>query len=711
MIEQHRSGPRAADGARPSADLEPLVYETELVEDPPAEPSEPGHEVEARRPAGPALVQPSEQTMRAARALGVAAFTVGQGWHSWAVRGYDGWTFGVYRRQIRAAEAMGDREALADWTDRKQLAVERRHKRLMELPLLALGLLKMSVIGSLVLAVLVPLVATLVWATGGDGIAVFRWVRDTIRWLFDAVAFIWPWVVVSLPVVLVAGGWREGRRRGSTPSWLATSADADVDVAIDETTIAKALGALRISLINAYLKQGLPLQFLVPARKDGRGTYAEIRLPMGVPAEEISKPEKRAGLATGLYRATKEVWPTTGDEAGILKLWIADKGALAEGAGAHPLLTAGLVDVFKGVPFGKTLRGDPMVAPLMERNTITGGMPGQGKSSGARVIMAGAALDPTAELRIWVPDANFDFEVFRRRCSRYVMGAEDEKIEQIRDDLLELYAEVQARGELLIEHEEPAVTRKLADAGIGLHPLVCLLEEAHIAITHKEHGEEISQLLIDIVRLGRKRGIHLIVSTQAPTKDSMPRDVTRNCSNGVAFAVGDHVANDALLGAGAYRGGHRATELIPGVDRGTAIVKGFTGERSDVVQVYFLSISKGNDQVTPILDRAMSAIEKRGTGLPGRHRSVRAVEPPRDLLDDLDEVMGDEPIPVADLPALLARLAPRWLPYRSLTGKALREQLADAGVRVPSTGNRWPVSPEAVREALAERRAVEEEGS
>jgi hypothetical protein len=34
----------------------------------------------------------------------------------------------------------------------------------------------------------------------------------------------------------------------------------------------------------------------------------------------------------------------------------------------------------------------------------------------------------------------------------------------------------------------------------------------------------------------------------------MPRDVTRNCSNGIAFAVGDHVANDALLGQGAYRG-------------------------------------------------------------------------------------------------------------------------------------------------------------
>jgi len=689
----------------PGIELETIVYEGEVVDAPTPEPST---ELEVRSIRRFIQARPSERQRELARGAAVHVLTVGQGWHSWWVRAWDGLTLGVYRRQIRAAEQMGDREALADWTDRKQLAMDRRHSRLVDLPRMLFGLLKVAVGVLVLLLVVIPLIAGLVWMTGGDGTAVFRWVSGAIRWLFDTVAFLWPWFVTGLPVLLVVAGWREGRRRGTPPTWLATAADADVDVTIDETTIARALGALRISQITAYLKQGLPLQFIVPARKDGRGTYAELRLPAGVPAEEISKATRRAALATGLYRATKEVWPTTGSEAGILKLWIADKGALAEGAGPYPLLTEGAVDVFKGVPFGKTLRGDPMLAPLMERNTICGGMPGQGKSSGARVIMAGAALDPTAELRIWVPDANFDFEHFKRRCSRYVMGAEDEKIERILRHLRELYDEVQGRGEVLIQHEEPSVSRKLADAGIGLHPLVCLLEEAHIAITHKVYGEEISQLLVDIVRLGRKRGIHLIVSTQAPTKDSMPRDVTRNCSNGVAFAVGDHVANDALLGAGAYRGGHRATELIPGVDKGTAIVKGFSGERSEVVQVYFLSITKKNDQMTPIIDRAMAAIEERNAGVPGAGRPAPEPDAPRDLLEDVVEVLGEETFPSADLPALLAKLAPRWAPYKTLTGKQLRADLEERGVRIPSTGNRYPVSPASVREALARRRADED---
>jgi S-DNA-T family DNA segregation ATPase FtsK/SpoIIIE len=507
-----------------------------------------------------------------------------------------------------------------------------------------------------------------------------------------------------VPAFLVAA-WREGRRHGTAPAWLATASEAEADITIDETTIAAALAALRIPQIRDYLKTGLPLQYITPARRDGRGTHAVIRLPGGVPAEQIALPQRRAALAASLHRLTKEVWPSTGADAGVLDLWVADKGALAEGAGPYPLLTDGVVDVFRGVPFGKTLRGDPMVAPLMERNTMTGGMPGQGKSSAARVIMAGAALDPTAELRIWVPDSNYDFEVFAPRCSRYVMGAEDEKIAQILADLQELHAEVQARGQRLIDHEEPQVTRELANRNIGLHPLFGLLEEAHVAIQHKKFGSQIAQLLIDIVKLGRKRGIHLIVSTQAPTKDSMPRDVTRNCSNGIAFAVGDHVANDGLLGQGAYAAGHRATELIPGTDIGTAVVKGFTEGRSEIAQVYFLSVSKTNNQVTPLIERAMAAIAKRGKGLPGGDRPApREIETHRDLLEDLDAVLSAEPVRAAKVPALLAQLAPFWAEYQSMTGEALREQLAlRYRIKVPSTGNKYLVDPVTIRDALARR--------
>ncbi|WP_198942841.1 cell division protein FtsK [Actinophytocola xanthii] len=647
------------------------------------------------------VVRESERPKQAGKGGIRFALDVVQGVESLAKRAWDASTMGVYRRQIRAAEAVGNQELLAEWTERKEAAAERRHDRLKDLPGVLGGIARVIVGGLFGLVFMVLLVALFVQLSDtGQFTAVLGGFMNAVRWVFTAIAFAWTPFVMMLPGIVVLAAWREGRRRGHRPGWLQTSAEADLDVTIDETTIARALSALRIPQITAYLKEGFPLQFITPARVDGRGTHAVVRLPAGVTAETIAR--KRAQLATGLHRLAKEVWPTTGSEAGILDLWVADKGALAEGAGAYPLLHDGLVDVFKGVPAGRTLRGEPLTAPVMERNTITGGMPGQGKSASARVLMIGAALDPTAELRIWVPDTNFDFEVFRPRCSRYVMGAEDEKVEQIRDHLVELHAEVQARGELLLKYETPAVTRDLANRDVGLHPLFCLLEEAHVAIQHSEFGKEISQLLVNIVKLGRKRGIHMIVSTQAPTKDSMPRDVTRNCSNGVAFAVGDHHANDALLGQGAYAAGHRATELIPGTDRGTAVVKGFTGERSEILQWYFLDVARENDQVTPLIERSLVAVRDRGA-LPGGEAPQREIEARRDLLEDLDEVLGSEPVYAADVPALLKRLAPGWVPYQRLNGKALREELAELGVKVPSTGNRWPVDPVTIRDVLAKR--------
>jgi S-DNA-T family DNA segregation ATPase FtsK/SpoIIIE len=641
-----------------------------------------------------------DKTKTASKVVLRESFTVVQGVESWVKRAWDASTMGTYRRQIKAAEAVGDREELKEWTDRKEMATERRHRRLMDLPKLAWGVLKVTLSLVVGVPVLVFLIAVLTKATGnGSFTGVWLGFFGIIGFTIAAVAAIWGLFSIALPFLLVLAAWREGRRRAAPPQWLVTTADAEWDVAIDETTIAKALEALRIAAITQYLKSGLKLQFITPARVDGRGTHAVLRLPAGVTAETIGR--RRAQLATGLHRATKEVWPTTGTEAGILDLWIADKGALAEGAGEYPLLASGLVDVFKGVPAGRTLRGDAMDAPIMERNTMTGGMPGQGKSTAARGIMAGCALDPTAELRIWVPDTNFDFEVFKPRCSSYVMGADDDSMKAIRDQLVNVHEEVQRRGQLLVDFETPAVTRELASAGIGLHPLICLLEEAHVAITHEVYGKEISKLLIEIVKLGRKRGIHMIISTQAPTRDSMPRDITRNCSNGIAFAVGDHVANDALLGQGAYAAGHRATELIPGTDRGTAIVKGFTGERSEILQWYYLDVSKGNDQVTPIIKRSLDAIAKLGKTVP----DSRPVEiETRDLLADLDEVLGDDPVAVANVPALLKRLAPTWTPYQSLTGKALRELLeAEHGIKVPSTGNRYPIDPVTVRNAIVRR--------
>jgi DNA segregation ATPase FtsK/SpoIIIE, S-DNA-T family len=42
-------------------------------------------------------------------------------------------------------------------------------------------------------------------------------------------------------------------------------------------------------------------------------------------------------------------------------------------------------------------------------------------------------------------------------------------------------------------------------------------------------------------------GITVLLATQSPTKDRIPRVVTRNISCGVALSVADQVANDGVV--------------------------------------------------------------------------------------------------------------------------------------------------------------------
>ena len=648
----------------------------------------------------------SERSVSVSKTVARHALYVPGGALSVGKRLWEAGTTSRYQRMMRQAEMAGNAELLSEWETRAEAFRNNRHRRVMDWIAAPFVLAKGLIVETFALFFfLIGLGILLACARkdAGELLAPINGFLALVNFLAIVITVAWTPVVVAFPWVVLAALWNEGRRRSPMPSWLATTSEADLDVAIDEHSIAQALAALRIAAIRDALKVA-PLQFITPARRDGRGTHAVVRLPLGATTEEVSA--KRTKLAGALYRSVKEVWPTTGSEAGILDLWVADKGALADGAGAYPLLEEGKCDVFKGLPFGKTLRGEPIVVPFAGRNSIAGGMPDQGKSSAARAFGAGVALDPTAEIRIYVPDANYDFEAFRPRCSDYVMGAEPEKLELIMQGLRDLHAEIQRRGELLVKYQIAAVTREFASKNVGLHPIWALLEEAHVLIEHPDYGAEASQLLADIVRLDRKRGIHFMVSTQAPTAKSMPRDVTRNCSNGMAFAVGDHVANDALLGQGAYRGGHRATELIPGTDRGTALVKGFSGQRSEVVQVYFISVDSDNDQITPIIERSLKAIADRGRPVPGtgRTRTAEVSVVARDLLADLDEVLGAESLPISKVPGLLARAFPAWKPYRDLNGTSLRAILAaDHGIKIASTGNRYPLDPATIRDALAAR--------
>jgi DNA segregation ATPase FtsK/SpoIIIE, S-DNA-T family len=397
------------------------------------------------------------------------------------------------------------------------------------------------------------------------------------------------------------------------------------------------------------------------------------------------------------------VWPAAADHAGYVDLWVADPGATERPAPPYPLLHDGRADVFTGVPLGVSQCGDTIAIELPGANLVYGGLMGQGKSNAARVTMLGAALDPLAILWVYVFANNGDFDAYQPRLARYHRGVDDHIAEAALDGLRELYCMVSDREKRLADLGAKKVTRALAEKHPVLRPAVALFSECHELFGHPGFGQEAADLAAQVLRRGRKAAVTLAFDTQSSRADAIPPRIVELVKINACFAVKAWRSNDGFLGDGSFQAGIRATELRPGKDVGTSIVTGATPERFEIVKWFYIEADDdtGYDAAADVIARAMGYLD---------HRTPIAELDPgpqpaaRDLLADLVEVLGDQRVPAADVPARLRDLAPDHVPYRGLTGVKLREVLErEYGIKVSSTGNRYPVDPHKIRACIARR--------
>ncbi len=137
----------------------------------------------------------------------------------------------------------------------------------------------------------------------------------------------------------------------------------------------------------------------------------------------------------------------------------------------------------------------------------------------------------------------------------------------------------------------------------------------------------------------------------------------------------------------------------PAATGAPALITGVSDAQFELLRWYFVEVDDdtGFDAAADVIARAVDGM---APGTQGAAPAPPAIEA-RDLLADLDAVLGQEKARVADLPALLRDLAPGWTPYRTLTGVQLYGQLMDAEVRVTKTGNVLRLDPADLRRVLA----------
>lgn len=363
---------------------------------------------------------------------------------------------------------------------------------------------------------------------------------------------------------------------------------------LDSETVLRALGALGIAEINrALAPKGSGIAFTAPIVADGPGWRAELDLPYGVTAVDVI--ERRDKLASGLRRPLGAVWPepVSEEHPGRLVLWVGQRAMSAMPPIPWPLATSGSTSLFDPVPFGADPRGRSVKIRMMFESVLIGAKPRMGKTFALRVLLLAAALDVTAELRVFELKGTGDCAPLEQVAHDYGSGADDETLSHCLNTLRVAYRELETRAETIkrIARETPErcpenkVTPELSSSGVGLHPMVIAVDECQELFAHDEHGEEAGRLAEAIIKRGPALGIILILATQRPDAKSLPTGVSANVGIRFCLRVMGQLENDMVLGTSSYKNGIRATQFTAS-DRGIGYLVGAADDPQIVRSAY-----------------------------------------------------------------------------------------------------------------------------
>lgn len=455
--------------------------------------------------------------------------------------------------------------------------------------------------------------------------------------------------------------------------------------------IIEALCSLGIDKINAYVKEHGTLEKVMDLHKDGDGWGSEWNLPRGVTARMIV--QRRPQLSAGLRRPLSAVWPegVPHEHEGRLDLWIGRHDLAKVKPPPYPLLRAGTADIFGQVPFAAVPRGTAVTVPMFQANYLIGAAPGEGKTSAVRVLGSGAALDAICDLWTHELAGKGDLAAFEQVAYRYCSGLDDEAIEYAARSVTLLRQELEKRSKILkkIPTEarlDGAITRELARADRRLRPIVAIFDEVQNLFLHPVLGADAANSnygLPYVMRLGRAYGIIVILATQRPDKDCLPTAISGLVQVRFCLKVSDYLANDMILGTGAYKAGFSAVEFRHEVDAGLGWLRG-TGD-AQAVKTYYLNLK----DTAKVCARARAMRQVAGV-LSGYALGEDGDQSPRDVLADVLSVFGHAEAGL-HWEVLASRLAGRY-PERwaGATAESVSAECRADPFGVPSVGVRFP---------------------
>ncbi|WP_199440745.1 ATP-binding protein [Umezawaea beigongshangensis] len=609
-------------------------------------------------------------------------------------RVWDSRTTSRYERMMRAAEIAGDTDAVAAWEERAERFKDARHRRAMDWLDAPVKVVRATAVGAAGLTGALTGIGIVLAVSQGDVSAFldpFSAVLAFVRGVVFVVSVVWGPLLLAAPWVGAAYLWNTGRRVGDAPAWLVKpGAGRDVGAPVTPSRVVTALRDLGIKELRDAIKKmdDSGASLLGPIVIAGRGVEVDVTLPSGVNTAQVQG--RRRALAENLDRHEHELFISIPPAARTVRLWIADSGALDEPIGPSPLVVDETLraDLYTGrAPWGEDLRGDAAAIALLQRHLLITGLSNQGKTAALRALALWLALDISVEFRIADLKGIGDWHMFHGLASILIEGPTDEHVIAATEMLEEGVREMERRlAAVDPDTHKNGVDRDLARSGQGFHPLFLVVDEAQQAFMCPAIGEDkrpyggsksTSRYFMAARKLhnqGRAVNVILWQGTQNPTDQNLPKLVREGAHIRASLVVGTESEARMALGDKAINGGAAPHKLRQGMDKGTLVVAGDgvplpSGQSSITIRTHFID----GDEATTIAERAK---QQRG-----RRTTNQAADrtPPRDLLADVEQVMGDEPKVRTEIARQrLAELHPAT--YEGMSATDFTERLADRHV-------------------------------
>lgn len=308
---------------------------------------------------------------------------------------------------------------------------------------------------------------------------------------------------------------------------------------------------------QACLDSGLPVSRAGRVERVLAGDRVSVRIAAGTTAAALG--DRAETLSASLRVRGVQVARDPGDAARAI-VTLVRRDPLADLAGAPwPYRGTERLSLWEPIPVGLDEDGETVSISLVERNLLLGGEPGAGKSAALSLVVATAALDPTAKL--WLLDGKMVELAAWTPCAQRVA----------RSDVADAIALLrQVRGEMEVRYRRLLADgrRKVsADDALPLH-LVAVDELAfYLTVEDRKQRAEFADLLRDLVARGRAAGIIVVAATQKPGSEIVPTALRDLFGFRLALRCNTPQASDTILGQGWASLGYRASD-IAGADRG-----------------------------------------------------------------------------------------------------------------------------------------------